>query len=312
MAASGNLPSLPFEKTAILDTLRLLKRKDRHWRIFGSGLHHYELNPPLPVQEADAFEKKYGITLPEDYRYFITQVGNGGAGPFCGVFALGEWAFNRIAHKLDEPGWEITDDIGQPFPHTDAWNLPATFWENEPDPPRVTPREEVDRLWAAWDQAEREAYAHVMDGAVPICHRGCGLSQWLVVNGTQKGYVWDDNTADRAGIAPLRNAQGRQMTFADWYLDWLRGARDNPLPRRPNWVQTWKNTGVSPDWSPLLATGLGCIIGGICLTLRGLKDTNLAILVMGGIALGLYLLLATIGLLLKRRIRREPVQRGGV
>jgi hypothetical protein len=312
MAAPGNLPSLPFEKAAILDTLQLLQRKDRHRRTFGSVLHNYKLNPPLPVEEVEAFETKYSITLPEDYRYFITQVGNGGAGPFYGVFPLEGWAFNPVTHKFDEPGWQITDEIGRPFVHTDAWNLPKSFWEKRPDPPPGTSLEEEDRLWESWDQAEREAYAHVMDGAIPICHRGCGLSQWLVVNGEQKGYVWNDNTADQAGIAPLRDAQGRQVTFTDWYLDWLRAARDNPLPRRPSWVRTWKNTGVSPDWSPLLATGLGGIIGGICLTLRGVKDTNLAILVVGGIAMGLYLLLASLGLFLKRRSRREEVQRGGV
>ena len=132
MAASGNLPPLPFEKKAILDTLQFLKRKDRRRRIFGSGLHNYELKPPLPAEEIEAFEKKYGITLPEDYKYFITQVGNGGAGPFYGVFPLGEWAFNPISHKCDEPGWEITGEIGQPFTHTDAWNLPESFWERSP------------------------------------------------------------------------------------------------------------------------------------------------------------------------------------
>jgi predicted ATPase with chaperone activity len=55
---------------------------------------------------------------------------------------------------------------------------------------------------------------------------GCALRQWLVINGEQRGFVWDDYRADEAGIEPLRDsATGNQMTFADWYMSWLDEAR---------------------------------------------------------------------------------------
>ena len=46
----------------------------------------------------------------------------------------------------------------------------------------------------AWD---RELEAHywdpaIMNGAIPICHKGCALRQWLVIHGEQRGFVWDD------------------------------------------------------------------------------------------------------------------------
>ena len=48
--------------------------------IFGAGGHGFVLNPPLPEDEAIAFEQRHAIRLPADYRHFITQIGNGGAG----------------------------------------------------------------------------------------------------------------------------------------------------------------------------------------------------------------------------------------
>ena len=47
-----------------------------------------QLNNPVSEPDVASFEQKHGISLPPDYREFITRVGNGGAGPFYGVFAL--------------------------------------------------------------------------------------------------------------------------------------------------------------------------------------------------------------------------------
>lgn len=61
----------------------------------------------------------------------------------------------------------------------------------------------------------------IMNGAIPICHLGCALRQWLVVNGEQKGFVWNDSRVDNGGISPVRNTSGSQTTFSDWYMSWL-------------------------------------------------------------------------------------------
>ena len=63
-----------------------------------------------------------------------------------------------------------------------------------------------------------------MRGAIPICHRGCALRQWLVVQGPLKGTIWDDDRVDRKGIRPLLDEHGRRVTFAAWYLSWLEQA----------------------------------------------------------------------------------------
>ena len=58
-------------------------------QVFGADKHRFELNTPLPEAEVAAFEREYKVELPLDYRRFLTGLGNGGAGPFYGIFPLG-------------------------------------------------------------------------------------------------------------------------------------------------------------------------------------------------------------------------------
>ena len=75
----------------------------------------------------------------------------------------------------------------------------------------------------AWDRELEVHYWNpaIMNGAIPICHKGCALRQWLVIHGDQRGFVWDDNRVDNAGIAPVLDESGEPVTFADWYMGWL-------------------------------------------------------------------------------------------
>lgn len=56
-----------------------LKEKDRNFKTFGSGSHKYKLNPVLSSEEVEQFENIYDIILPDEYKTFILNFGNGGA-----------------------------------------------------------------------------------------------------------------------------------------------------------------------------------------------------------------------------------------
>ena len=58
---------------------------DANCEMFGADHHQYRLNPPVPESFVRDVEEKCGFTLPSDYRRFITQVGDGGAGPDYGI-----------------------------------------------------------------------------------------------------------------------------------------------------------------------------------------------------------------------------------
>jgi len=81
--------------------LEELERADPERRVFGAEAHHYRLNAPCPEATVAEFERTNGITLPADYRCFVTQVGDGGAGPYYGQYPL--------LHSTQE------SDFGSPF-----------------------------------------------------------------------------------------------------------------------------------------------------------------------------------------------------
>ena len=205
-------------RLTVLQRLADLDRRDRRRQVFGAGVHHYRLNPPLPVSVIEAFEERHGVSLPEDYRFFVTEVGNGGAGPYYGVLPFG-----KDDDDLDWEGGGLVGDCSKPFPHTTAWNLPESFWDGKPAPPPGTSPEEEDRLWQAWDKVLEVHYwdPAIMNGAIPICHLGCALRQWLAINGEQRGFVWNDFRADYRGLSPVLGGSGEAVSFTDWYMGWL-------------------------------------------------------------------------------------------
>ena len=235
------------DRTTLLRRLADLDRRDRRRRGFGAASHGYKLNPPLPVSVIGAFEVRHGVSLPEDYRYFLTEIGDGGAGPYYGFLPFGKDDDDR-----EWEGGELVGDPGKPFSHTTSWNLPDPFWDGEPDWTPDTPVEEQDRLMEAWDRELEQHYWNpaVMEGAIPICHKGCALRQWLVIHGERRGTVWDDHRADHAGLSPVLGESGEPLTFADWYMGWLEASLgevgETPCSTdAPSWIRTWRRL-----WGP--------------------------------------------------------------
>lgn len=182
-------------------------------RVFGADEHHFLLNPPLPEAEVAAFERYHRIILPSDYRHFITHIGNGGAGPFYGIFPLGQ--------REGQPWHEDDGFVGvlsRPFPHREAWNdLPGRpsedLYETDPD--------EAERQLIAFDKLYYDS--SWVNGAIPICHQGCAIRVWLVVAGEEAGHLWLDDRASDGGISPLELKNGARATFSSWYYEWLTG-----------------------------------------------------------------------------------------
>ncbi|MCG2616756.1 SMI1/KNR4 family protein [Terrimonas sp. NA20] len=195
--------------------LKQLKQLDNINSLFGAQKHRYKINPPISSNTIQQFEATHQVKLPDDYITFLTEIGNGGAGPYYGLEPLQ----NSIYADLDYPTQDFLLNPGKPFVHTEPWNL--TF---EPSVDEDEYEEEYENEQAAFE----EKYFNIehMNGVVAICNFGCAISLNLVVNGAEYGNIWTDDRASDQGIYPSYELGNKEkITFLNWYELWL----DNSL-----------------------------------------------------------------------------------
>ena len=179
--------------------------KSATYKTFGSDTHKYKFNSCLTEDTLQSFVKSFGLTLPADYKYFLTQIGNGGSGPAYGLLPLLEW---NIELEIRDNNFLSTD-----FPHVDKWNVTQDFDTDDED---YTETEEFQK----W---EKEYFSNThITGSMRICHYGCAIYYLLVVSGNNAGQIWVDDRANDNGIYPaISKSTGRRLTFLNWYDEWL-------------------------------------------------------------------------------------------
>lgn len=173
--------------------LRLLATYDLNLTVFGSFHHMYRFYPCLIELEVQEFEQQYQVTLPEDYRQFLLEIGNGGVGPNYGL------------RRLLDPKRSIPQLISHLWPHRIEWNLN---------------RDQLDSVQEFNIEYEREEQTQ---GSLALSDMGCGYEILLVVTGEERGTIWQDLRAGDGGIVPLQNVKSgsERMSFSEWYEDWL-------------------------------------------------------------------------------------------
>ncbi|WP_369243621.1 SMI1/KNR4 family protein [Streptomyces sp. R41] len=162
--------------------------RDPRLAVHGAADHRYELGQRRTEAEVRAFEEAHGIRLPESYRSFLTEIGDGGAGPAHGLLPL-------------------LDPV--PEEHGDEW---ASVDERR--------RDRIPGFLAAPFRFTRHVpIGRVLDsdsslaGTLTLCEIGCATFYRLVVNGPCTGQVWSHDP-DWGGFRPGPD-------FRDWYTAWL-------------------------------------------------------------------------------------------
>jgi tetratricopeptide (TPR) repeat protein len=155
---------------------------------------------PIPEAEISKFELRNNIRLPEEYRNFITNIGNGGIGPISGIEPLDVSADNK---NLQLP-WTNPTNFNELYKYDDAVES-----EDEYD-------ERVDALFDDENSVESAIYDAKDHGVITIANDGCGANVILVINGENKGELWLDLTNNEDGLVFLTKS------FLGWYLNWLK------------------------------------------------------------------------------------------
>ena len=204
----------------IQQKLAQAKAADKDLQVFGASSHKYHLNPSVTEAEVLAFEKKYGVRLPECYRAFMLTIGDAKAkkldfiaGPYYGLYAFGT--------QVDDLLYEGSE-IYLKTPCALSPDMTQEEWEKL-SAPLETDEEELEDF----EDDEEEGYvievedkyfaerAKVFGGLLPLGSQGCTYYQALVLNGKYAGRVVN---------VDLDLAQPKfafETNFLDWYERYL-------------------------------------------------------------------------------------------
>ena len=224
---------------AVLDTA---SRWDMDLDQFACWSHAHLFNPVLPLEELAAWEELAEAALPEDYRTYLTQLGNGGAGPAYGLFPFP----CPVDAKLRQP-CIYSDDREEAFRDVvrryirveesdDDWNLYLDYY---PDMPAWKDQRWQDahrKEW--WDELDhllnRDLYFPMLNhGQHMIANEGCSVDIYLILNGSHRGYVHcctTDCDPDLAYPEPRTfaayQAEHLNRTFADYFMSYVNRVDD--------------------------------------------------------------------------------------
>lgn len=188
-------------KTKLAD----LKVKDNQNAVFGAQFHKYQLSAMLKEADIAAFEKRFNIELPSDYKLFLLLMGNGGAGPYYGIQPLEDSLFEELNYK------DKSELINPALPcvFSEAWNMTVdeSVYNDEKQYSAFI-YEYYNKKWVR--------------GMLRICDMGALATANLVVNGNEYGNIWIDDRGEENGIYPFQLA-GKQdrVSFIEWYEHWL-------------------------------------------------------------------------------------------
>ncbi len=222
---------------AVLDTA---SRWDMDLDQFACWSHAHLFNPVLPLEELEAWEELAEVTLPEDYRAYLTQLGNGGAGPAYGLYPLSlpRDKFVQLLRRpciYSEDREEKFQDVVRRFVHwysmDDDW---ALYLEYFPDAPRLGEEKWQKPLYQQWsgklgsalDEAVVNPLLHY--GQYMITNEGCAGDIYIILNGSHRGYVHcatTDCDPEFAYPEPRTFATYKEdrldETFADYFMEYV-------------------------------------------------------------------------------------------
>ena len=207
----------------IQQKLAQAKEADKNLEVFGADAHQYHLNPPVSEAEVLAFEKKYGVQLPECYRAFMLTIGDAKAkksdfiaGPYFGLYAFGTSVDSLLYEKIE---------TYLKAPCNLSPDMTREEWDALTDP--LLPSEEEEEEDDDKYFAER---AKVFGGLLPLGSQGCTYEHALVLNGKYAGRVVN---------VDLDLAQPKfafEANFLDWYERYLNEVISGQLiDDRPTW-----------------------------------------------------------------------------
>ncbi len=205
---------MEIKKNSKIDTLKSKFNLYRSLKIELANLNgkklslynYYPLNKPLNIEDIQIFEEKHNCTLPNDYKLFLLNIGDGGFGP-CG-------------------GPILTLKESTIIPYDDDFKLPISYYQNEfifsKEAMQLSefPLEKlISKDISDRSQFIEENYYLFFQGVIFIGDHLDGWVDMLVISGPERGNIWEFGNF---AFYPKKSQSGKnRVNFLDWYNEWV-------------------------------------------------------------------------------------------
>ncbi|MDE5950433.1 MAG: SMI1/KNR4 family protein, partial [Acetatifactor sp.] len=173
-------------------------RVDAGREVFGAEKHQYRINPVVNMAEIRRAEEERHVKFPEEYVFYLTKVGNGGAGPDYGLYP-----FEKVLAEDRNPY------LGQIFEQTVTTQLTKEQWREH--------MRKLDELGESFEtDTDYERYKSILfSNMMPIGTQGCTLDNMLMLSGGDADRImyidWD------------MEEDGPPFDTGMTFLEWMEG-----------------------------------------------------------------------------------------
>ena len=198
----------------IRNKLKELKRLDRKKTVFGSQSHNY-ISKPINSDEIKNYENQYNVLIPDELKLFLIEIGYG-AGPDYGIY-----------------------NIQKMFSEFDEWNDWMENISSIQNSFELKSKDSLELINSKTDNPDGFFYKRLktVNGLLPIQTQGCTYYSFIVINGEQKGKIWNLDTNE---FDVLPGGVFREVTFFEWYENWLNDKLESLGCKKLNDQNYWE------------------------------------------------------------------------
>ncbi|MFG6384346.1 MAG: SMI1/KNR4 family protein [Lachnospiraceae bacterium] len=209
--------------------LTILNRARLKYEMFGAARHQYHLNPPIRASFVRQIEKRYGFKLPEDYFHFITEIGDGGAGPDYGIEPFVAFLEKKENPRAEEYAVAYQCSLAKEFKL-------RPMKVNEVEEYAIAMKEvylENPKQYFV-DDAFHEEDLCITNGFFVLGTHGCQWDFGIAVSGEKRGQIFDMDNEGAYGFVAY--------SFEEFYQNWLDqiSNKEQFLKELENWKNIFK------------------------------------------------------------------------
>lgn len=214
-----------FHREEIIAVLDKARHMDEKYEMFGASRHRYVLNPPIRASFVRSVEERYGFRLPEDYFHFITEVGDGGAGPYYGIDSFVSLVEQKSNPRAEEYAVAYRLSLAQKF-------TPRQMQADEVEEYAIVTREYYEKnpkQYFVFDELLESDNLCETNGFLVLGTHGCQWDFGIVVSGERRGQIFDTDNEGGFGLVTY--------SFEEFYQEWLDWVSDKEqfLKELQNW-----------------------------------------------------------------------------